>query len=278
MPGDDSHKISKATTLGVDCICMDIEDGVAPSRKEAAREGIVQALQTLNFGGSERLVRINALSTGLAEADLAAVLPAHPDGIVLPKILGPEDVLKVDQIMTQTEKEQGWPLNSLALIVLIETARAVVQLSQICGCCSRLQGLILGADDLAVDMGATRTPASWEMFYARSALVMHAVAFNLQAIDLVNVDFRNIEVLRQEAVQGAEMGFTGKQVIHPNQVTPVQEAFTPSSEAVARALEIVQAAEANHKLGKGAFVLNGKMVDTPVIKAAQRVLDRARTV
>jgi citrate lyase beta subunit len=125
-------------------------------------------------------------------------------------------------------------------------------------------------------MGMTRTPAGWEVFYARSAVVTHAAAFNLQAIDQVYLDFRDIEGLKQEALNGVRMGFAGKQVIHPNQVNPVQDAFTPDDEEIAHALRILKAAEQNRSAGVGAFALDGKMVDAPVIKAAERVISRAR--
>jgi citrate lyase beta subunit len=136
--------------------------------------------------------------------------------------------------------------------------------------------LIFGAEDLAGDIGATRTPEGWEVLYARSAVVTHAAAFDLQAIDMVYVDFQDIEGLQRESQQGASMGFAGKQVIHPNQVTPVQEAFTPDEAAIAQALRVVQAFERHQEDGIGAFALDGKMVDAPVVKAAGRVLARAR--
>jgi citrate lyase beta subunit len=139
-----------------------------------------------------------------------------------------------------------------------------------------LQALIFGAEDLAGDIGATRTPEGWEVFYARSAVVTLAAAFDLQAIDMVYVDFQDIEGLQRESIQGARMGFSGKQVIHPNQVAPVQEAFTPDAAAIAQALRVLQAFERYQEDGYGAFALDGKMVDAPVVKAAERVLARAR--
>jgi citrate lyase beta subunit len=275
MPGDDMHKIRKAATLGVDCICMDIEDGVALNRKVAARANIVTALQGLDFGRSERLVRINAVSTGLAGDDLQLVLPAWPDGIVIPKVDDPDQVQWVSQQIAEMERSHRRPFGSTRLMVIIETARAILNLPRILASDNRIQAVIFGADDLAVDIGATRTPEGWEVFYARSAVVIHAAAFDLQAIDLVNGDFHDLESLRREALQGARMGFAGKQVIHPNQVAVVQEAFTPTPEAVARAERVLAAYARYQAEGVGAFVMDGKMVDAPIVKAAQRVLDQA---
>lgn len=276
MPGDEIRKIQKAITLGVDCICMDIEDGVAMNRKEAARETIREALQTLDFGQSERLVRINPVGSGLEEDDLRAVLPARPDGFVLPKVNEASQVQQAAGLLEAAEREHGWPIGSLVLLALIETARGVVNLKEIAGSSPRLQGLIFGAEDLAGDTGAVRTREGWEIFYARSAVVTHAAAFGLQALDMVFMDLQDIEALRQESIEAARMAYTGKQVIHPNQVAPVQEAFSPSDEAIAHAKRVVDASIEQQKSGVGAFALDGKMIDAPVVRAAEWVLERAR--
>ena len=134
---------------------------------------------------------------------------------------------------------------------------------------------IFGAEDFANDIGATRSNEGWEVFYARSAVVTHCSAFGLQAIDMVYVNFHDNEGLLLEAKQGARMGFDGKQIIHPSQVEPVQEAFTPSNEAIAHALRVMEADAQHQQRGFGAFALDGKMVDAPVVKAAARVLARA---
>ncbi|HVN53765.1 MAG TPA: CoA ester lyase [Anaerolineaceae bacterium] len=276
MPGDDLHKIQKATTLGVDCICMDLEDGVAFNRKEAARATILKALQTLPFGRAERLVRINPPGSGMEEIDLNAILPGRPDGIVLPKIGSASSVQWASARLAEAEREFGWPYGEIILLALIETARGVVNLKEIAGADPRLQALIFGPEDLAGDIGAVRTRDGWEIFYARSAVVIHAAAFGLQAIDMVFMDLKDLEGLARESQEGARMAYSGKQVIHPRQVGPVQEAFTPSDEAIAHALRIVQNATQRQEEGQGAFALDGKMVDAPVVKAAERVLERAR--
>lgn len=276
MPGDDMHKIQKAIGLGVDCICMDIEDGVALNRKDEARKTIVEALRTLNFGKSEKMVRINPVGSGMEETDLRAVLPAHPDGLVLPKVGSAEYVQWVSQRIAEVEQAHGWPMGGIVLLALIETAKGVVNLKEIVQSDPRLQGLIFGAEDLAGDIGAVRTRAGWEIFYARSAVVTHAAAYGLQALDMVFMDLKNTEELRAECAQAVQMAYTGKQAIHPNQIAPIQEAFTPSDDAVAHARRVVEAADAHQKEGAGAFALDGKMVDAPVVKAAQWVLERAR--
>ncbi len=276
MPGDDMHKIQKATSLGVDCVCMDMEDGVAFNRKEEARQTIVEALRWLDFGRSERLARINAVGSGLEDQDLQTVLPAHPDGIVIPKVDSSEPIRRVSTKISAAESEFGWLPGSIHLIAIVETAIGIVNLPQIASADIRLQALVFGAEDFAGDIGAVRTPEGWEVFYARSALVTHAAAYGLQAIDMVKIDFKDLESLKQECQQGAQMGFSGKQIIHPNQVVPVQNAFTPSDAAIANALRITEAFTEHQSAGKGAFALDGKMIDAPIVKAAERILERAR--
>ena len=276
VPGDDLHKVEKAAGLGADCVCLDIEDGVALNRKAEARATIADVLGRLEFGRSERLVRINPVGSGLENDDLAAVLPAHPDGIVIPKVGNPGQVQWVSTQLSRAEKVYGWEPGGIILLALIESARGVVNLKEIAGSDPRLQGLIFGAEDLAGDIGAVRTREGWEIFYARSAVVTHAAAFGLQAMDMVWMDLHDLDGLRQECEQGARMAYSGKQLIHPNQIEPAHTAFAPSDEAVAQARRVVEAAAKHQVEGRGAFALDGKMVDMPVVKAAEWVLARAR--
>jgi len=276
VPGDDLHKITKAVTLGVDCICLDLEDSVGLNRKAEARAAIVSALQTLDFRQTEKLTRINPVGSGLEIEDIDSILPAHPDGIVIPKVEHAEQVRWVSGQIAEAEHRYHWPAGSIDLIVQIETAMGVVNLREIASSDARLRALIFGAEDLAGDIGAVRTHPGWEVFYARSAVVTYASAYNLQAIDMVYVDLHDIEGLINESIQGAQMGYSGKQIIHPNQVSPVQQAFTPSDEAVEDAKKLLQAFLECQQSGRGAFAYQGKMVDAPVIKAAQQVLARAK--
>jgi len=275
MPGDDRHKIEKALTLGVDCICMDMEDGTAINRKEEARAAIAKALQELDFGSSEKLARINGVGTGLEADDLAAVLPYRPDGIVVPKVEHLEQLEWVGERIEGAEREGGWPGESIRMIAIVESALGIVNLKEIAAH-PRLDALIFGAEDFAASLGATRTRNGWEVLHARSSLVTHAAAFSLQAIDMVFIDFRDTVNLKVEAMQGAHLGFSGKQIIHPSQVKPVQEAFSPRDEEIDYARRLIAAFEAAQKEGSGAIAFEGKMIDLPLVKAAQNVLERAR--
>jgi citrate lyase beta subunit len=276
MPGDDRRKIEKATTLGVDCICMDMEDGVAITRKTEARAVIAQAMKELGFGKSERCIRINSFGSGFEKFDLAAAVATNPDTIVVPKIETGRQVKEISEYIEMYELSARTAVGSIRMLVGVETAKGILNLKEIAEADKRLEAIIFGAEDFAASIGATRTKESIEVLYARSAVVTACAANELQAIDMVYIDFRDVEGLRAEAEEGARLGFSGKQIIHPNQVEAVQEAFTPSDDAIEYAQRVVRAFSASQKEGKGAFALDGKMIDMPLLKNAQKVLDRAK--
>ena len=276
MPGDDRRKIEKSTTLGVDCICMDMEDGVAMSRKSEARAIIAQAMKELDFGESECCIRINSVGSGLESYDLVAALATNPDTIVVPKIESADQVRWVSDHIESYELSSGRALGSVRLLIGVETARGILYLRKIAEADPRLEAIIFGAEDYAASIGARRTREATEVLYARQAVITACVANDLQAIDMVYIDFRDSEGLRAEAEQGAGWGFSGKQVIHPNQVPVVQEAFTPSVNEIDYAKRVVETFEASQREGIGAYALDGKMIDMPLLKNARKVLDRAR--
>jgi citrate lyase beta subunit len=274
-PGDDPHKIRKAATLEVDSVCLDIEDGVAINRKRAARDVIVELLPELDFGRSERLVRINPVGSAFIKDDLEAIIPVRPDGIVIPKVQSKEQILWLEERVAELENQFSLKAREITFIAIVESSLAIVNLPEIASSSSKLEALIFGAEDLAADIGAERSKSSWEVFYARSAVVTHAVAYGLQPIDLVNINFRDIDNLLFSARQGAKMGFAGKQVIHPDQVGPVQEAFTPSDNQINEARKVLDAYNLHQEAGQGAFAIDGKMIDAPIVKSAQAVIKRA---
>ena len=276
MPGDDRRKIEKATSLGVDCICMDMEDGVAVTRKTEARAVIAQAMKELDFSNSERCIRINSIGSGVEKYDLAAALATNPDSIAVPKIETPEQVKWISEHIETYELSSNINVGSIRLLIGLETAKGILNLKEIAEADKRLEAIIFGAEDYAASVGATRTKEATEVLYARSAVVTACAANDLQAIDMVYIDFRDTEGLRTEAQQGAGFGFSGKQVIHPNQIAPVQEAFTPSDEEIAYAQRVVETFMTSQKEGKGAYALDGKMIDMPLLKNAQKVLERAK--
>ena len=275
MPGDNWKMITKSVTLGVDSICMDMEDGTAINKKDLARATIVKALLELDFGKSEKLARINSVGSGWEKDDIEIVLPYHPEGIVIPKVESFEQVEWASKIIEAAELKYGWPVNSIRILIGVETAKGILNLKEIAAH-PRLDAIIFGGEDFAASIGAVRTKEAVELLYARQAVIVACAANDLQAIDIVTIDYKDIESLRIESEFGARLGFSGKQIIHPAQVEPVQTAFTPNDEAVAFAKRIVETFESNQKEGKGAYSLDGKMIDMPLVKNAQKVLERAK--
>ncbi len=276
MPGDDRRKIEKGAALGVDAVIMDLEDGVALNNKAAARETIRASLQEVAFGKTERLVRINPVGSVFHLDDLAATMDGHPDGYVLPKVQSLDMLAAVDRWLTNAELERGWPEGEIGLLAIIESAVGVVWLQALAQGSPRLQALIFGAEDLAGDMGAIRTAEGMEVFYARSAVVLHAKAFGLQAIDSPFVQLNDEAGLIAETTRALQMGYTGKLAIHPKQVAPIQQTFTPSAEEIARAQALIAAHDAHQAAGTGVFAYAGRMIDMPMIRAAETVIARAR--
>jgi citrate lyase subunit beta-like protein len=275
MPGDNWKMITKSVTLGVDSICMDMEDGTAVNKKAEARATIAKALQELDFGKSEKLARINSVGSGWDKDDIEAVLPFHPDGIVIPKVESFDHIEWAGKIIEAAELKYGWPVNSIRVLIGVETAKGILNLKEIASH-PRLDAIIFGGEDFAASISATRTRDAVELLYARQAVVVACAAHDLQAIDIVTIDYKDLDALRIESEFGAQLGYSGKQIIHPAQVEPVQTAFTPNDEVIAYARRIVETFEASQKEGRGAYSLDGKMIDMPLVKNARKVLERAQ--
>ncbi|KAJ2811596.1 hypothetical protein H4S07_001961 [Coemansia furcata] len=271
VPCSEERKIQKSFLSPADCIMYDLEDGVSLNRKGLARSLVISALGAAGPRARELGVRINAIGSGLEKDDLTVVLQAaRLDVIMIPKVETPGDIHYVSELVKELAPE-----SNVRIIAGIETARGIVNIRDIAQADRRVDSLLFAAEDYCADTGISRTKGRQELYYARSVVATTAHAYKLQAIDMVTMDFRDMDVLREESREGAEMGFTGKQVIHPNQVDIVQECFAPSKETVARAWRIVDGYQKHYKLGKGAFDLDGKAIDMPVVKWAYHVLHRA---
>lgn len=277
LQGFDKRKIAKASAHPtLDCACLDMEDGVALSKKEDARRGIIDALSSVDFGRTERLVRINGFETGeLARRDLDAVIasPILPDGIVIPKVESATDVLTVSQALDAL----GDVARDVRIVCMIESARALLNMNAICTANpDRMDAVIFGGDDYASNVGATRTKSGEEMEFARNYMLLHAAAHGVSSIDTVQIDFHDEEQLRKESVHSFRQGFSGKQIIHPAQIAPVQEAYSPTQEAILHAAAVVSAHVEHQQRGEGAFEFKGSMIDAPTVKQFELLLAKAR--
>ncbi|KAF8073232.1 Clybl [Scenedesmus sp. PABB004] len=281
--------------VAADCVVMDCEDGVAPAAKADAREAIARALDGAPPAlGGEAAVRINPPSSGaLAEDDLAAVLGARalPDALVVPKVEGPDDVAWIFDRVARELSRRGAPPRRvgggpgpLALVTMCESAVALLDLRRTFeaalarggagGAALQLQAAILGGDDLAASLGATRSADNGELAHARGQFLLTCRAMQLQAIDIVNIDLSEagLRALAAEARQAALQGWSGKQVIHPKQVSIVADAFSPTDAQVAAAVKLVAAAREQSAAGRGAFLFEGRMIDAPTVLQARNVL------
>lgn len=286
VPGNDERKQQKIPSLAADCIVLDCEDGVALSMKDAARTRIHHTLHTqaIDFTGKDCSVRFNSVQSGLCEEDMREILSAQhlPATVHLPKVDSPEhltwfaDKLKTT-LGTRAVEEK------LRLVIFTESAESLLCLPDICrrgvelshDSPFLLDAVVFGSDDFCADIGATRTNEAKELLFARQYVVTVAKAFKLQAIDLVYIDYKDLEGLRRQSEEGAGMGFTGKQVIHPGQVPVVQAAFSPLPQKVEWAAALVEAFEHHQKEGKGAFTFRGNMIDMPLLLQARNILQLA---
>lgn len=272
-PGDSRRKMAKAAQLPADAVILDLEDSVAVSQKEEARHLVADALASLDFGRRERLVRLNGLETGFWRDDVHALAGLVMDGFVLPKVETAVHIHHVSQILNATEEAQSLPAGSIRLWAILETPLGVLNSREIAQAGDRLEGLIFGAEDLAATMGIPRTPAGWEVYQARATVVMTAVAYHLQAVDTVFVDLDDEAGLAQDAAFARGLGYTGKLAIHPRQIPVLNETFTPAAAEIVQAQRLIRAVE---EADSGVATLDGRMVDRPMVRAAEKLLHRAR--
>ena len=276
VPGDSGRKMEKAGGVGADALILDLEDAVAPDAKAAARALTAEYVQ----GREDAWVRINPVDTEHWEADLDAVIPSGPAGIVLPKARHAHDAVRISEHIDVLENHHNLEHGSTRLIVLCtEHPEALFTLHSYVGTVPRLAGLSWGAEDLAAAVGASAnrsTKGEWlpQFQMARSMCLFAAAAAEVAAIDTVFTDFRDHEGLLRYATNARRDGFTGMLAIHPAQVEVINAAFQPTAEEIERAERIVQAFRENP--GAGTVGLDGKMIDRPHLLQAQRLLQQAK--
>lgn len=281
VPGDSERKLEKALSSGADVLLVDLEDSVALDAKQTARDVTARFLAAQREVASRpRLyVRVNALDTGQTDADLAAVMAAMPEGIMLPKSVSGADVQHLAAKLAVQEAENDIADGQTRILaVATETAASLFNLGTYQGASPRLEGLTWGAEDLSADIGAlaSRTPdgAFSEPFrLARNLCLFGAVAAAATPIDTVFTNFRDMDGLRTEAMQALRDGFTAKMAIHPAQVPVINEVFTPSEDEIAKARAVIGAFAAAGN--PGVVGLDGEMLDRPHLRRAEKVLARA---
>lgn len=280
VPGDSERKLEKAASSPADALILDLEDAVAPSRTHIARGMVLEYLRSRPDRGRQALwVRINPLNTPEALRDLAGIVAGAPDGLLLPKVDSVADVIQASHYLDALEVREGVGPGAIRLIpVATETPQALFSLGSYSACGGRLAGLTWGAEDIAAALGASsnrKESGEYDTVYlmARSLCLAGAVAAGVQPVDTMYADFANPAGLMADAVAARRSGFTGKIAIHPAQVDVINEAFSPSAEEVAWSRRVVDTFQSNP--GLGTVGIDGKMLDMPHLKQAQRVLQLA---
>jgi citrate lyase subunit beta-like protein len=276
VPSSDIRKLNKIPSLGADSIVIDCEDGVAFNQKGVARDNVSMGVAICKGCPSECVVRVNDVTSGHMTDDVRAVFAGDhtPHSLMLPKCESIEHLNHLDHLV-------GFYGNlpyPLPLYILIESPSALLSLPSLClhGVTSlkriTLQAVVFGSDDYIANIGGQRADSGMGVSYARQSLVTAVKSYNLNAIDIVSIDYNDLEMLRDESHEGAIMGYTGKQIIHPNQIKIVHDAFSPSTSSIEWAKGLISAFNEHEGAGKGAFTYRGKMIDKPLLLQAQNIM------
>jgi len=276
VPGDHAGMIGKSLTLTADVLVLNLEDGVAASAKDEARANIVNALQSLDFGKREVLVRINSLASETGRRDLLALVPCRPDGICLPKIEGAGAIEAADQIVSRLESENGIPEGSIRIHAMIESAAGALSAAGIACASRRMASLVFGSADYTKDLQCHPGEDRAELWLALQMIVTAARAGGIDAVDAPCFAFRNTELLRREAAQARRLGYEGKSAIHPGQIEIINSIFDVTAAEVAWAESVLAELHEAEGRGKALTTLEGRLIENPHRTAAERILRRRR--
>jgi citrate lyase subunit beta/citryl-CoA lyase len=273
MPGSNARALEKGKSLPADGIILDLEDAVAPDAKDLARDQVVQALASGGFGKRELILRVNGLATPWGYADLRAAATAGAHAVLLPKVESASDVLQAQAVL----EAAGAP-DELAIMCMMETPRGILRAEEIAGASPRLSCLVMGTSDLAKDLHAAHTALRLPMLTALGMCLLAARANGLAILDGVYLDLSDDDGFRASCVQGAELGFDGKTLIHPKTIAAANEAFAPSPEQVDWSRRIIAAFEEATAAGKGVVVVDGKLVENLHVAEARRQVALAEAI
>ncbi|MBI4198520.1 MAG: CoA ester lyase [Chloroflexi bacterium] len=272
IPGNRQDMLTKSATLPADVLVPDMEDSVPEGQKQQARELIKSMAPTLAQKGQLVMPRINALNTGLAHEDLAAIVSPQVYGVTVGKVESPWEIQELSKILESLERKAGLPVGHTKLVPWLENAKAVLNAHAIAAASPRIAGVAFGAEDFTDSMGVERTDGGTELAYARAAVAVAARAADMLAIDTPYVNFRDTDGLAREIRAVLPFGFKAKFSIHPVQVEVINRLFSPSEESIAYARKVVAVWDEAAAKGIGAIALDGKMIDVPVVKRARNLL------
>ena len=276
LPGNNPNMLTRGYLFGSDGVVLDLEDAVAMVEKDTARILVSKYLKQGEFGSCYVSVRINGVDTEYWKDDLAAIVPTKRlDGIRVPKVEDAGTVKIIDEELSRLEEKNGLPVGKLTLHCLLETAHGIWNAYEIAKASPRIEAIIPGGEDLRADLKTNRSDDSTELEWARRMLVFAARAAGVEPLDTVFPRITDDEGLRKETEFIKQLGFSGKSIIHPNQIKIIHDIFTPTEAEIAKAQKIIAAAKEAAERGQGAVTVDGKMVDIPVVKRAEYTLVRA---
>jgi citrate lyase subunit beta/citryl-CoA lyase len=276
VPANHPGMMFQAPVFKPDCIIFDLEDAIPLREKDSARDLLVEAIRTIDFGNCEIFARINPLYTPSGEADVRYLAAAGLKNFRLPMTESPKDIQELDELLTELEKAHRFESGSLKILGAIETAKGVLNAPSIAVASGRLVGISFGAEDFTRSMTTERSKSGEELFWARSHIVIAAMAAGIDAIDTVFADLDDEDAFIREVKMAKQLGFSGKSLIHPRQIQTVHTLFSPGVEEIRQAARIIAAMEDAEERGAGVIVVDGKMVDEPVLVRARRIMDLAK--
>jgi citrate lyase subunit beta/citryl-CoA lyase len=272
VPGDRATMLAKSAGRGADGLILNLEDAVAPANREVARQTVARGLQTLDFRAAELIVRINALDSDDGYRDLLAVIPCVPHAILLPKVRSAEEVRFAAWTIERLAGIHGLPPGGTRIMCMIESAAGVLAAAEIAAAHPRVAALIFGANDLAADLYCAPDPAGLPLRHAANRMLLAARAAGVDAIDTPHMQLGDLDGLARSSQTARDLGFDGKSAIHPEQVGPINAAFSPAAEQVAwarRVLALLPDGDANRL---GAVLLDGQLIEAPHLARARRIL------
>ena len=276
VPGNNPAMIKDAGIYGADSIMFDLEDAVSMPEMDAARYLVYEALKTVDYGDAELVVRINGLDTPYFENDIKAMVKAGVDVIRLPKVESAEMIHTLKELVENAEKEFGRTVGETNLMAAIESAKGVVNAYEIASASDRMIGIAVSAEDSTTDMKTHRYPDGHEVLYARNVILHAARAAGIAAFDTVFTNMDDEEGFKRETELIHQLGFDGKSLINPRQISWVNDVYRPTKKEILNAQNVMAAIEAAKQKGSGVIAMNGQMVDRPVVMRAERVMRLAK--
>jgi citrate lyase subunit beta/citryl-CoA lyase len=281
VPGHRQKMIDKALGLNADAIMLDIEDGVAPNEKDAARKNIAESLGREKARGTPaRYVRINAIGHPRMDADLQAVVRPGLEGLVCPKVDTADEVRKVDALLNDKEPQNKLTRGSVKLLIAVESPTGLLNAPAIAAASPRIIGIIFGAEDFGREIGlpTVREGEARDLIYARSSIVVAAAAAHVQAVDGVWVDLNDGQGLLGFAKRSRRLGFSGMSCIHPSQVEAINQTFSPTAEEIDYCQKVLHAFEEANARGDGSIAFGGQLIDRPIVERARRTVEMAKSL